>query len=563
MPDLIEFEGGDILAGLEPLTITGLLLPYNEVGRTNVGRFQVEAGSVELPSDPVIVGVNTDHVRQDVVGRAISLTETPAGVLATIKFADTAAGRAAHEDAINPAGIRRRLSAEFGPAVIRGGRLVAGHAKLWGAALVEAGAFPSAQVLAADTPTLDIVDPAAPAAPVDQTATDPAPAPVPSPSVTTEKTETLEDGTIRTTLTTVTTTTIIEPDASAAADTTGATAVPIPNTLASAATPAAPQTTAPQILAAIATLRSNPGDSAAHQVLAALQNITIGGSGSLTSPGVMQPNWVGELADGLAYVRQYVPLHKLGTNITAEGKKGFKIARGTSGSPLVNFDGSWAGNKTDIPSGVGRTSTQSSTLDRFAFGADIGREFYDLPGGIEVLDAFLKLVLEDHLYWSDQKALALIQATAGAPVAPKTFPTDYPGTLGMILQGILAVKRPKADNRRDKPTYAILNPVAYEELLYTPFENVPEFIKFAVNTDGTGTADGDVIVVEGETGIEDTPSVIVGADYAIEFDELAGGPIHVDALEIAKGGIDRAVHGYLQKFVRRPEALVLIGTADV
>lgn len=49
---------------------------------------------------------------------------------------------------------------------------------------------------------------------------------------------------------------------------------------------------------------------------------------------------------------------------------------------------------------------------------------------------------------------------------------------------------------------------------------------------------------------------------AIEFDELPGGPLQIDALELAKGGIDRAVHGYLQKFVVRPEAIVTVGVAD-
>jgi hypothetical protein len=69
--------------------------------------------------------------------------------------------------------------------------------------------------------------------------------------------------------------------------------------------------------------------------------------------------------------------------------------------------------------------------------------------------------------------------------------------------------------------------------------------------------------VQGDIGIDDTPAVIVGARRAIEFDELAGGPVIVDALEIAKGGIDRAVHGYLQTFVRRAAGIVKVGVADV
>jgi hypothetical protein len=132
----------------------------------------------------------------------------------------------------------------------------------------------------------------------------------------------------------------------------------------------------------------------------------------------------------------------------------------------------------------------------------------------------------------------------------------------MVLQSILAIKKRKADGRRDTPTFAILNDAAYTELLYTPFEKIPEFIKFSVNTDGTGTADGDVVIVNGDTGIVDTPSVLSGARKAIQFDELANGPLHVDALNIAQGGIDKATHGYLQTFIVRPQAVTLIGVGD-
>ncbi len=34
----------------------------------------------------------------------------------------------------------------------------------------------------------------------------------------------------------------------------------------------------------------------------------------------------------------------------------------------------------------------------------------------------------------------------------------------------------------------------------------------------------------------------------------------IDALDIARGGVDRAVVGYMETFVVRPESLVLIGT---
>jgi hypothetical protein len=568
----IQFEGGEVLANLDDRTITALLLPYGEEGRTNIGRFQVEAGSVDIPADPAVVGLNLDHDRPSVVGRATKLWEEDGrGVFATFAIANTPEGDAALADAVSPTGKRRKVSAEFGPSFVKAGRLVKGTARLWGAALVEAGAFPSAQVLAADTPDDELPE-----------GTEPPAADEPKETVEKFTDEiTGEDGVTRKHTTTRTTRT--EPDGEGGIKTTitektvieepepsGTTegedpAVGVPNTLAAKPAITAPKVDLQQVFAAISTMRTNPHDEGARQVLAALSDIKISGAGALPAAGVLRENWLGALYQGIPYIRQYITLGKTGTDITAAGKKGYKVHRGTSGAPVDSYasTGSWNGNKAAIGSGTGWTETAASTLARFAFGEDIAREFYDLPGGAEVIEAFLKLIAEDHLVWSDDLALAAWVTAAGAPVAPSAaIPEDYPEALGLLMQGILAVKAKKSDNRRDKPTFAILNEAAYTELTFTPFEKIPEYIKFSVSTDQEGTADGDVRLVVGDIGIEDTPAVLVGAQTAIEFDELGNGPLYVDALNIANGGIDKAVHGYLQTFVVRPEAVVLVGTAD-
>jgi len=568
---IIHIEGGQVLATDSPLTVRGLLLPYNEEGRTNVGRLTVERGTVSIPSDPSVIGHNLDHVPQDVVARAIGLEDTAEGVYATYRYADTDEGRAAYADATSPTGKRRRLSAEFGPVKVQGGKLVAGIAKLWGSAQVAAGAYPSAMVLAADTPEPGIVAPAAAA--VDHPA-------VELPTLPADITITTPAGD----------TGLYTPEAApAAANPEGAS-----NVTASLAAPAAPVASVPPVLApgapvlgeptvvtprpvelqsvfaSIAALRANPGDADAHQVLAALSDITIGGANALPGAGVIQPNWVGQLEQGSSYEREYITLGNLGTGITAAGKKGFRVKRGLVGAPIagpqgIPNGGDWAGNKTEINSYAGRTETVESSLRRFAIGQDIGREFYDLSGGAEVVEAFLTLVIEDYMYWSDQWALYdLISMPTGAPVAPATYPTDYPAAVGMLIQGILAVKKRKTDGRRDTPTYAIANELAYAQLAYAAggAEHLPAFVSLAVTTASKGTVDGTVTIVQGDMGIEDTPAVHVGSGRGIDFDEVAGGPIKVDALELARGGIDRAVHGYLQTFKKRPEAFVTIGVAD-
>lgn len=569
-PQLIQFEGGDVLAAAEPLTVTGLLVPYNEVGNTNIGRFMVEAGALELPTDvSVMNATNLDHVTSDGVGRPVTVWDSPEGVMCSIKFADTEAGRAAYADAISPTGKRRKLSGEFGPAVIKAGKLVPGHAKLWGSALVEAGAFPSAMVLASDTPEEDLE--------------------------TDERRSPDDNGNVTVAVTDTPTTVTVEPangepviftpEAAPAegqpegASTVTATATPAPTAgapapatvLATNGAPAAPITTEErpldirQVYAAIAEAKANPHDGAALQVLAALVDIKISGANQLGTNAI-NPNWVGLLMQGIPYVQEYIGLGKRGTDISAGGKKGYKVKRGTTATPLDQFDGTWAGNKDNVKSYNGFSESASSTLHRFAIANDIAREFYDLPGGAEAIEAFLALIAEDALRWADEVALAGWIAVAGDPIAPQPYPGvdghDYSGAMGMAIQGILAVKRRKADGRRDTPTFIIANDLAYEEMVYTPKDLIPEYITFDVNTDGSGTADGKVHIVNGETGVEETSSVIVGAGYAIEFDELAGGPLRIDALDLARGGIDKAVHAYVQEFRVRPEAVVHIGVAD-
>lgn len=574
MTDPIYIEGGEVLATADDRTITGLVIPYGEKGRTNVGIFEVTAGTIRIPADPSVIGMNIDHDRFEPRGHAVRAWETPAGIMASLTFARTPEGDAALADALNPNGKRRRLSGEFRTG-IKAGKATGGT--LSGVALVERGAFPSAMVLAADTPDAEETDPA----PADGTtiAEDHA-----------DETYTDEDGrtykrvydseTVETDTGTETTTTITEtttnPDEAAAAESAPEEELPVTATAVPATQrPGAPKpkakqaTTGPsaaEVMAAFAAVRTplltGSARDDAEGVLAALSDITT----DMAAGGeVARPTWLGQLYQGVAYEREYITLGTLGTDISLAGKQGYRLHRGTSDAPVNSLGQEWAGNKTPIGSGVFFTDGEKSRLVKWAFGADIAREFFDLPGAEEAITAFFALVIEDHLIWSDTKALETWRLVAGAPVAAGTYPGvdghDYGSALGMVIQGILAVKAKKADGRRDVPTFIIANQKAYEELIYTPKDLIPEFVNFTASTDWQGSGDGLVLVV-GDTGIDTTASVIVGSGKAVQFDELPGGPLRIDALDLAKGGVDRAIHGYLQIFIVRPEAVVHIGTAD-
>src|SRR5690606_13051573 len=147
MTDPIYIEGGEVLANADDRTITGLVIPYGEKGRTNVGIFEVQAGAIGIPADPTVVGLNVDHDRFEPRGHAARIWETPAGIMASLTLAKTPEGDAALADARDPNGTRRCLSGEFRTG-IKNGKATGGM--LSGVALVARGAFPSAMVLAAD-----------------------------------------------------------------------------------------------------------------------------------------------------------------------------------------------------------------------------------------------------------------------------------------------------------------------------------------------------------------------------------------------------------------------------
>jgi hypothetical protein len=554
----ITIQGGEILANLDDRSMTGLLIPFNEEGRTNAGRFTVQAGSVDLPADPAVVSLNVDHDRYQPIGRATRLWETAQGIMATFSIGRTPAGDAALADTT-----RRALSGEF-KCDIDAAR-VARNGVLAAAAKVAAGAFPSARVLAelAEDPAADYQDRS------ETIFTDQDGRKYKRVYESESTTEDVEGGTQTTTVTTSTETEITSADTEkepivAEQETVQAGAVP--GTIAPAGSTAVLASRGPsgmEIASAIAALRTNRTDQKAVEVLAALTDIVMSDAGA-----AIQPNWMGDIAAGVTYVQEYITLFNPGTEIYAGGKKGYKVLRGTAGAPLTApMDGTWAGNKTAIKSNSGRVTEHSSVLDRWAMGEDIGREMWDLPGGLDFVLAFLRLQQEDYLIWQDDLALSYTVATAGAPVAPDTaaYPANYPAALGHLIQGILAVKKRKTDGRRDTPTFAIVNDIDYEQLIYAAGgeQNLPAFVNIALSTSGSGTVDGNVQVVNGDDAIDNSGAVIVVCSYAIDFDRPAGGLLEVDALDLARGGVDKAVHGYLQTFVKRPEALVLIGTADI
>lgn len=528
----ITLDAGTLTANVNERIVSGLLVPFGEEGRTNLGRLTVNPGTITIPADVTGMSLNVEHRREDVVGTLVAAAETDAGIVGTFRIAQTPEGDQALSEIAE--GTRKHLSAEVANVKVKDAVMQAG-ARLFAAALVQAPAFPSATLLASapDTDEQEEEDDPTVARSIDEA----------TPESTTFPDET--------------------PDAAPAAEVTEAEAgaeaadegdemeTGVPTTLAASAKAADKKDnlTASGVARLVAQVKNGSSDDT---VLAALSDIKISGAGALPAAGVLQPSWLGELWNGRGYQRRYMPLIRNGV-IRALDEKGFVLDQGTA---LVT---TWAGNKAEIGSGTASTSVVSSTLAKWGYAADIAREFFDLPGGEEVIAAFTRGVIESYARVTDEWTLGQIVATATPNiVAPDTYPTDYPSVFGLLIQGAEAV-----EDNGDTPTFAILNQAAWDEFKYTPKDQVPEFISFTFGIGQDATGATMPRIVKGDIGIDDTPAAIVGASVAAHVNEREGAsPVVLDALDIAHGGVDRAVIGYTQFMADRESSIILVGTAD-
>ena len=546
MNQSITYEAGEFSVDTEARTVRGLLLPWGETSRSNASGNAPIAfvrGAVKFPADISALNANRHHNRHDPIGRFTAVEDTEAGLVAEFAIARNPEGDQFLSD--YKSGAIRKLSAEVRDIVRDSANKAIGIAAvLTGAAFVSEGAFESAGLFEIaelteapasaafegttadlDGDTVTVLDAEGNAlatyqiTPAEPTAED-APAP--------------ED-----------------PDAAfAAAPTTKerTMANAVPTTLGGSASASAEET-ASGIFELITKARSPMGDSEAETMLAALADIKISGSGALPVSGVIQPAWLGEIWAEKSYQRRYMPLIKNG-NITALEEKGFNLV---SGAELVK---PWAGNKTELPTGTATTEILSGVFAKWGFAADIAREFYDIPAGRPVIEAFVRKITDSYARVTDIWTLQQLFAAAGAQVDADEFPTGYSVALGKLIQAVDSVDDTDVD-----PAFVIVAPDVYTELRRTPKDLIPEYINFSF-AGQSGTADG-VTVVRDKHGVLGAGQVLAGGREVAHVNELGGGaPILLDALDIARGGIDKAAVGYTQYMTEYADGLVLIGDAE-
>jgi hypothetical protein len=497
-------------------TLTYRLLPYGEPGRTNLGVITASAGTVELPAAADVV-LNLEHERRRPLARGSALVDTAAGLDASFVVADTAAGNDLLAEAA--AGLRTGASVELDDVVIRDGRLVS--ARLVGAAAVVDPAFPSAQLAASDvgdTPDDDTDD-------TDDDTDEDQVSEAATPDDDTDDTD--DDTDSEADMTTTDTTT-------AAAGTLAATRAPAGLPTPRTAPPEPGFREIVRLLAAagrtgsgvqghlLATLQAAAPRST--ELFAALADITPGAAS--VNDLFQVPQWLGEVWDGRDYQRRYIPL-LTSAPLTAMEIKGWKWVIKPEVAP-------YAGNKAAVPSNAPTTEPYVLTAQRIAGAHDIDRIFRDFNVE-EFWSSYWAAMAESYARQSDSVASALLLDSAPYH-APGAVPAGVSKAASYIVDGALAI----IDTAL--PTFAIVSKDLYRDLLLTRTEDVLAYLNLAL-----GLEDGSVAsfsIVPGDATFP-ADTVIVGAKPAATFYELPGSPLRVEALNIANGGVDVGLFGYV------------------
>jgi len=541
-------EAGSLTASIADRIVTGLLLPFGEVGRTNLGKFAIDGpGIIQIPNDVSVLQANLDHDQMEPVARILTATETPSGIVATFKVGENPEGDAllAEIEQGKITGKLKALSAEVKNVVIKAGKAVAGV--LTGAAFVDKGAFPSAALLAADTVDDETI------AEVEQdieevdTTTDAGVIETIEDEYTDENGDVwmrkitrskVVDGDVVTIdehveltpmVTDQPTPTQEEPEVDSPLN------AKVPETLKASVTTVDKriEANASDVFNMISTARRT-GD---RRLMAALEDVAISGVGAVGTETVV-PQYVGELWNGRRFTRKVIP-NLASAALTSTSVTGWRFTT----KPAV---AEWAGNKADVPSNAPVAESYSVPVQRFAGAWDIAREFVDF-GQTDVLNSMIGYAVDSYAKQSDLYVLDEMLTGVGAGTEVGTIPSGIAESLVKLVRGSLNV----ISNADALPTFAIVAPDVYEELALIQTNNALEFLSMSLNLEG-GQMESFRIIPHASMTAGD---VLVGAREAVTVHELAGSPIRVNALDIAKGGVDEAVFGYCAARIDSTEGL--------
>lgn len=268
----------------------------------------------------------------------------------------------------------------------------------------------------------------------------------------------------------------------------------------------------------------------AAEAHAALADITASGLVSSNAPA-----WLGELWNGVTYQRRIVPLLN-GKPLTSMKGVGYRWTT----KPGVD---KYAGDKAAIPSKPAAVEPVEVDAQRWAGGNDLDRKFWDF-NETAILESYWRAMAESYAIETDKDAAAFLAANATALTDPAT---DF-------IRGVARAGLAVLDATDTPATFALVNPLDVESVFDFAELDAPKYIDLVpVANPANWTTSAQV----------PRGTAIVGTKSAVDFFELGGAPIRVEAEHIANGGRDAALFGYTAQLLAKPGGIqsVTVGTA--
>ncbi|WP_445439989.1 phage major capsid protein [Corynebacterium argentoratense] len=484
-------------------TISGLALPYGVEGHASPSTVVVNAGAVALPSDLRRVKLLRNHSTTgdwQPVGYCTAASETDAGLVMSFHVAATPEGDRALTEIRE--GVRDALSVEINDVDIVGGELVAG--KLTAVALVPVPAFDDARVteIGGDSSTVD-----------DEENTSHTSTEIGDSSMS-EEIKPAEVDTEATAIAPV-------DEAPKPAEVVAATAPS--GLLVASRGDRDDKITFSRVVDALTAVRS--GEPATDRLTAALANIT-----RSANPSISAPEWLGELWAGNGYEREIVPT-MTNTPLKSMHATGWRWTT----KPTVD---DYAGDKAEIPTNTPATEAVNLTVKRLAGGHDIDRAYFDF-NDVEFIRAYFQAMSESYAIKTDTIAAKFL-----ATEAKKNKGTKQ---VDLLRAAAHAKQKIKLDTRTNATSYLVHPDDMFKLLDITTMDN-PQYLKL-IGVDPELFTSSDQ-ALKGH--------VIAYNKRAVEFRELSGSPIRVEAEHLAHGGRDAALFGYYATFVANPKGLAAV-----
>jgi HK97 family phage prohead protease len=256
---------------------------------------------------------------------------------------------------------------------------------------------------------------------------------------------------------------------------------------------------------------------------------------------VTVPSFVGELWAGRGYFQRYAPLVTAGT-LTGQDMIGWRWVE----TPDVD---DYAGNLAEVPTNPVSAESVPFTASRVASGHKIDRIHVDLPNPA-FWDSFYRERTNNYARLMDGKVLAhLINAANHTAVVDAT--TDPWEKLIIGAQSALEFA---------VPDFAIVGADLYRELALTTEIDKLAFLNASLGLE-EGSLAGFRIVGAPPSATSLNGKVIVGASASTTLYQLPGGPIRVEALDVANGGVDAGLFGYYSLFTSDKRGIVSVNVA--